>query len=554
MEQTILGSLDKILGKATIVKKEKGQEPEVIFNENILAQEETSIKHVCDTVGIGPMEAVLLAAIVETCDDGSASLKKVALELGMSFTKLISYEDELNHLDEMKIIRLSKKRPYVNIPKKALEALKSNEKYVIPELSGLNTQQFLEAMNDYFSAADNDELSHDPLFSEIEALVDQNPENDFVLACSKLHILGKDAVSWIERRMFYIMVYRYIFEDDDAISWVNIEEYIDEKFYLSQIRSEYDDGRLELQKIGVIEPSFEDGMADRTFFHIVDSVKEEIFAEVGGMKKRNKGAGMKALNHARIAKKELFFDSDVESKISKLQNLLEPDNFKSVCQRLKDSGMRSGFTCLFYGSPGTGKSESVYQIAKATGRDIVRIDLSEMRSKWVGDSEKAVKNVFVSYKRLVQTSELAPILLFNEADGLFGIRQEGATNSVDKMENAIQAILLEEMENLDGILIATTNLTHNLDRAFERRFLYKIYFEKPSTKAKAKIWHSMLPDLTEDQVVELASQYDFSGGQIENISRKKMVLGILDGREPDFSAIQSFCSEEVIDSSTKVGF
>ena len=77
---------------------------------------------------------------------------------------------------------------------------------------------------------------------------------------------------------------------------------------------------------------------------------------------------------------------------------------------------------------------------------------------------------------------MAPILLFNEADAIFGIRQEGATRAVDKMENSIQNIILQEMEKLDGILIATTNLTTNLDNAFERRFLYKIRFDRPDEK------------------------------------------------------------------------
>ena len=79
---------------------------------------------------------------------------------------------------------------------------------------------------------------------------------------------------------------------------------------------------------------------------------------------------------------------------------------------------------------------------------------------------------------MVKRSDVAPILLFNEADAIFGVRKNGAENAVDKMENTIQNIILQEMEDLNGILIATTNLATNLDSAFERRFLYKIEFEK----------------------------------------------------------------------------
>ena len=152
---------------------------------------------------------------------------------------------------------------------------------------------------------------------------------------------------------------------------------------------------------------------------------------------------------------------------------------------------------------------------------------------------------------------MVPILLFNEADAIFGIRQEGAERAVDKMENSIQNIILQEMEDLDGILIATTNLTTNLDKAFERRFLYKIRFEKPSVEAKVAIWRTMIPSLSETEAERLATEFDFSGGQIENIARKKEVRAIIGPDDPDFAEIRMLCAEENIASAQtrrKIGF
>ena len=126
------------------------------------------------------------------------------------------------------------------------------------------------------------------------------------------------------------------------------------------------------------------------------------------------------------------------------------------------------------------------------------------------------------------------------------------------LSNIVENIILQEMEKLSGILIATTNLTQNLDKAFERRFLYKIKFNKPGLAPKTKIWKSMIPDLSEEEARELAEGYDFSGGQIENISRKKMIKSILDGVEPDFSEVKSYCGEELIEGKggegRKIGF
>ena len=125
------------------------------------------------------------------------------------------------------------------------------------------------------------------------------------------------------------------------------------------------------------------------------------------------------------------------------------------------------------------------------------------------------------------------------------------------MENSIQNIILQEMETLDGIMIATTNLTQNLDTAFERRFLYKIKFEKPTEEARAHIWHSMIPDLSELQVHTLASKYDFSGGQIENIARHYAIDNILHGQSQDtLPMLIRHCDNERLETKrpTKIGF
>ena len=126
------------------------------------------------------------------------------------------------------------------------------------------------------------------------------------------------------------------------------------------------------------------------------------------------------------------------------------------------------------------------------------------------------------------------------------------------MENSIQNIILQEMEALDGIMIATTNLTQNLDTAFERRFLYKICFEKPDAAVRQRIWQTMMPSLTDADARVLASGYDFSGGQIENISRKATINAILHGDEANtLESLTAYCNAERLDNQgtrRKVGF
>ena len=115
--------------------------------------------------------------------------------------------------------------------------------------------------------------------------------------------------------------------------------------------------------------------------------------------------------------------------------------------------------------------------------------------------------------------------------------------------------ILQEMENLDGIMICTTNLHGNLDPAFERRFLYKIELEKPGEEVRSRIWKSMMSGLSDEDYAELARRYLFSGGQIENVVRKSVVDYILSGVKPSLESVCRFCDEESFRSKVKkVGF
>ncbi len=176
---------------------------------------------------------------------------------------------------------------------------------------------------------------------------------------------------------------------------------------------------------------------------------------------------------------------------------------------------------------------------------------------WVGESEKNIKQVFDTYRAQVDECEIAPILLFNEADAVISTRKEGINDAVNKMENTIQNIILQEMETLDGILIATTNLAQNMDGAFERRFLYKIKFEKPTTEARMNMWREMIPSLDGDTATRLANKYDFSGGQIENIARHYTIGNILHGEPQNIAdRLSEYCDSERINTKDgcRIGF
>lgn len=179
----------------------------------------------------------------------------------------------------------------------------------------------------------------------------------------------------------------------------------------------------------------------------------------------------------------------------------------------------------------------------------------KIRDKFVGQSEKNLSEVFALYRQAVKESPITPILLFNEADAFFGLRKTGARDAVDKMENSLQNILLNEMENLDGILMATTNLTDNFDGAFERRFLLKIKYTNPNVETSAKIWQNTFPVLSLAESTAIAKAYPFSGAEISNISRKSLAQSIINGTEPTIDTLRQLCQAEKINPQTNhIGF
>jgi len=257
-----------------------------------------------------------------------------------------------------------------------------------------------------------------------------------------------------------------------------------------------------------------------------------------------------------INSKTLYFNELENKQLDLLKNLLQEDKFKETQNRLKSKGLPKGITALLHGSPGTGKTETVFQVAKDTDRQIMKVDISQSKSMWFGESEKIIKRIFTDYKAFAKDCERMPILLFNEADAVISKRKENSSSNVAQTENTMQNIILEELENFEGIFFATTNLAKSLDAAFERRFLFKIELHKPDTFVKAKIWHSKLPNLSATECESLATNFDFSGGQIDNIVRKNEIYEIIHGISVNFNNIIDFCETELMSKNNvvKIGF
>lgn len=255
----------------------------------------------------------------------------------------------------------------------------------------------------------------------------------------------------------------------------------------------------------------------------------------------------------KIKIKNLFFNKTLTRDLDWLREMLSDKNFKKVQNRLEAKNLPKGVVILLYGAPGTGKTETAYQIAKATGREMMKVDIASSKSMWFGESEKIVKRIFNDYQFYNQSSAPTPILLFNEADAIISRRVDVGNSNTGKTENTIQNILLEEMENFEGIFFATSNLIENIDSAFERRFLFKIKFDPPDADIKAKIWSDKLPTLTAKECRTLAWEFDFSGGEIDNVVRKKEMHEIIHNSKVSFERLVEFCRAEKLHQQSNGG-
>ncbi len=509
------------------------------------------IKYASRKLKLAPMQVALLAMFVDRSEDSRIMISDIAKYAGCRTTKILRLSDDIDTLECQRYLRASRTRNSLSyrVPGAVLKSLRKNQSYIYEEEPVLDTQTFFDRFDRLMNEKDDDELTHDSLKELTMDMLDEIKETIFATELRRCGFGDEDTL------LFIFMAHLFVENNDDNIGFHDIDDLFDNNEIPSWVKRKFRTRESELFEKELIENVNEDGMARSDAFKLTEKAKEQFLCELNlnkiGRSDRN------LIKVGTLAEKDLIYNETERGQITELSSILSENRFNEVQKRLRSAGMRPGFCCIFYGAPGTGKTETVYQLARRTGRDIMRVDVDKIKSCWVGESEKNIKALFDRYRNICKNSELAPILLFNEADAVLGVRMEGASRAVDKMENSIQNIILQEMETLEGIMIATTNLTTNLDKAFERRFLYKIRFDKPTVNARTEIWKAMLKGLSNEDAQTLASQFDLSGGEIENIARKHSVNAILSGNDAiDIQELISSCRHEKItkDNRPRIGF
>ena len=494
---------------------------------------------------INEIQSIILTSIFNLSCLDEIQLHQLIKYFNITKIEFLPYLSHLQFLIDKKI--LSKLNDFESkdeyfIKKHLIEYIITNKQ--IPEdlikiqCKEDNFYDFLKQLEQLTKSKNEYEIEHYFFIHEIKELIDENKKYKLVdYAFKNLEV--------IEIFLFFWVVLDAINhgENNYQTSLQNaVNNFTFSKNETFDFISKFIDGKSNLTKLNLIEMDNAQFSNDLKI-QLSDKGIKMLF-EMEGLKFNHIKNNIGLMYPDAIKKTTLFYNQKEQQQLEPLVKSMSSKSFTDLQKRLKEQNLPVGITALLFGSPGTGKTETVYQLAKKYNRPVFKVEISETKSKWFGESQKLIKKVFTDYYELKKTLERCPILLFNEADAILGKRKAaGATNTADT-ENAIQNILLEELEKFDGILFATSNLVDNIDAAFERRFLFKIKLEEPCLENAVKIWKSKMPFLSKSEANQLAVQFKFSGGEMENIARKYTTELVVLGKKPTFDKIIFFCENE----------
>ena len=519
-------------------------------------------KQLADFLAVTPLQAaIFVAGFAQNVDRKDFDKDNICSFFGIKSMEFLMMRNDFEELVRKRIFlaetthQFSERNDYIINPQ-VKEAIFDDKKLDLKTLKApdFDRYKFVNAVSNLIESRENEKVSSLRLFRQIGPLEKQHKNLTFVKNFLKLNFDVE------VRTLFYEVCDDFVTtRDRESDIECTLKDIYAETCLRMDVARELKEGEHKLQKAGLIEVTQGSMFSDASI--VLTDKGKQLFLEEDYDLFSTDNRSQSLIYPDKIAEKSMFYDKEQSEQLELLKENLLEEKFSELQNQLEKLAMPKGVAALFYGLPGTGKTETAMQIARITGRAVCHVDISAAKSCWYGESQKLVKGIFTNYRRLCEKEKQKPILLFNEADALLSSRQNinnaSGSSSVAQTENAIQNIILEEMEKLDGILIATTNLTDNLDSAFARRFLFKVEFGQPTVEAKQSIWKSKLEWLADDDCRTLSTKFDFSGGEIDNIVRKVVMEEVLHGTRPTLAEIEELCRHEKIGDGGKgncIGF
>lgn len=549
-QTTILKALEKVY---LISEKSK-------LELNTFKDVPNEINQIANYFQISEMQSIILAAFFSLSCFQEVEPAEVISYLGMKKVEFLPYVNDLQFLVDKNILERTTNRNFIRedyaVGQHVVDYIIENKSipgHLIQVEKKLDSfYEFLSDLDKLSVKKDNSEIRQNYFISLFRNLLKKNRKY-------KLVKFAIDNLELIDSFIFFdVMIDAMSCGTNDFNSSLEstVEDYTARKSDTFRYITSFLEGKTKLNAFDLIEKD-QTQFANKHQIQLTEKALKYLLDMEGISISGPSSVNNKLLYADKIQKTNLFYNTSEQKQLEPLLKSMSHRSFSVLQQRLHENNMPTGVTALLFGAPGTGKTETVYQLAKKYNRPIFKVEIAETKSMWFGESQKLVKKIFTDYYKYKKQEKVCPILLFNEADAVIGKRKNAGYSSTSDTENAIQNILLEELENFDGIMFATSNLIKNIDPAFERRFLFKIQFDAPSPENAAKIWKTKLPNITKKEATYLASHFQFSGGEMENIARKCLMEEVVLGTKVDFSKITSFCENEKWGKktpSTKIGF
>lgn len=415
------------------------------------------------------------------------------------------------------------------VPDNVIKAMYSIMKFIKNAMADPDNEYLVEAVLQY--------VEHFRVFPVIDAIC----KNDQITFAEKVILL-------------YIMAFATSGIDEFDLNY-ELDKFSDDPSFPHVFKSRVSTDKSILFKEGYLE-FLEPFLADFSRVSLGERLKDELDIKDSEVKKAFRPKLSQLILPEDNAVKTLFFNKENQQQVDEVYQLTS-DAYDDVIERFKQNGMQPGLTMLFHGEAGTGKTELAKQIAKQNNRVVLLVDISQMHSMYLGQSERNVKKLFMEYKTAMQHYDRTPILLFNEADAI--ISKRGVVEkSVDQIYNSVQNLLLQELEDFKGIFIATTNMLINIDTAFDRRMLYKLQLDIPNQETRLAILKQSFSDYDEKLLHNVSKEYALTGGQIDTLKRRRLAEQLLFGTAPtDASKFISAIEQELNfrnNKADKIGF
>jgi len=523
INNTLLQSITKLHNNHSNLYKE----------ESTIEEYNNELKIVCDFFDVEPKTGVLLSVII--CDQLIGEVRyihKVYKNIGFSSLEIISLNNQIKDLVKRSWLKQSNKTfPYAKeiksnqteyiISQHILNAVLFLDKELIENERPLDFTDGLIKLRNYMKHLVDSNLYEDEMYDGVQQFLWDFKENTFlkeITESQELLVEEKLILFWLSSEYIFD---REEFDLDAVCDFLGFENNF---IYNFKQRIKNDKSTLfNTNYLSFVNPELAD-FSSITYGDKMLDLLTKTCVKVEQKKIKHKFCQL--IQPDDIEFKNLYFNTKQQQDITKIIDMLSPENYKKMCENFKSHKMKEALSLLFYGLSGTGKTELVRQIAKKHNRILLMVDIASIKSMWVGESEKNIRRVFREYAEALKICDLAPILFFNEADAILNKRRKIESSS-DQMLNSMQNILLQYLEDFEGIFMATTNYINNLDDAFDRRIFYKKAFELPDENTRFQILQDLFPEWPSDWIKDIASDFELSGSQIQNIKRKLLVDSIL---------------------------